>query len=400
MPRLELPPTNGLPIEPKDLLSFGRDTDLSTCLHQLLDLPHPALACSGTVAFIVALRVLQTQQPQRTDVILPAWTCPLVALAVEKIGLTPILCDLAPQHFHYDLDCLKQLSNHNTLAIVITHFAGLVYPFEAEQDIANLHDIFIIEDAAQAMGATYQQQSVGLKGDIAFFSLAFGKGLTSAEGGILWSKHPQIHQQLQQHCQNLPQLKLWETKRCIELLGYSLLYRPATLALIYGNPLRKALAAHDPISAVGDDFDLDSIPIHQLGQWRSRVAAKASQRLPEHWEHARIQAKQRIQQLKQLPHLKIFDECLNSQASFPFLLCLVEDPAVCQKILDELWISGLGITKLFVHAIHQYPNLSHLKTTAPNAVQFADCAFTISNSFWLDDEKFQFIFQRLQHYLN
>jgi len=196
---------------------------------------------------------------QKNQVIIPAWTCPLVPLAIEKLGLTPILCDLKKDHFDYNLKQLALKTNPNTLAIIATHIAGLVCDLAAIQHITDQHQTYMIEDAAQAMGAQYHQQSVGLFGDIGFFSLAFGKGLTSAEGGILFSKHPDLQQKLHAACQDLPVLKDWELKRMIELVGYTFLYRPSTLSLIYGNSLRRALKNNDEITAVGDDFDQSDI---------------------------------------------------------------------------------------------------------------------------------------------
>ncbi len=400
----EVPPTNGLTIEFRDLFTSHCTIDLATRLSQLLNIPKPALTCSGTVAFIIALQTLQnhsfkSKQTQKNQVIIPAWTCPLVALAIEKIGLIPVVCDLEINGLGFDLDRLKQLINENTLTIVVTHFAGLAYDFSAIQDIAQQNQTFIIEDAAQSMGTTIQQQSVGLVGEIAFFSMAFGKGLTSAEGGVLFSKHADIHQALHENAQKSPQLFGWELKRSIELIGYSLLYRPTSLTWMYGNPLRKALQENDEITAVGDDFDLDSIPIHQLGTWRSHVASQASTRLTQHWHEARIRAHRRIAQLQLLPNLQVFDEEINTQATFPFIICLAKDAESCQKILDQLWTCGLGVTKLFVRSIIHYPALSHLKGNTPNAVDFAARSFTISNSVWLDEASFQHIYKVLEDIL-
>jgi dTDP-4-amino-4,6-dideoxygalactose transaminase len=144
-----------------------------------------------------------------------------VALAIEKIGLTPVLCDIETNSLNFEIQQLQQLTNANTLAIVVTHFAGLVYDFSLVQEIARHYQTFIIEDAAQSMGAKTHYQSVGLIGDIAFFSLAFGKGLTSAEGGVLFSRDLEINQQLYESSLTLPLLKQWELKRCLELMAYS-----------------------------------------------------------------------------------------------------------------------------------------------------------------------------------
>ena len=396
MLRKEIPPTDGLPILWKDLLPWQHKTDLANALAHLLHIPVPALTCSGTVALIVALKTLQSIHPEKKQVIIPAWTCPLVPLAIEKIGLTVVLCDVKKDSFDFNLTELAAKSSANTLAILATHIAGLVCNLEAIKHIADQHRAFIIEDAAQAMGAQFQGQSVGLYGDIGFFSLAFGKGLTSAEGGVLFSKDPELHQKLNQACLDLPVLKHWEIKRTVELLGYTFLYHPSTLGLIYGHSLRAALKKHDDIAAVGDDFDQDDIPVHQLGLWRSRVAAAAVSRLPEHWLKAQTQAKKRIERLKQLPHIRVFEESTDHLSNFPFLLLLTDQAEITTAILDALWTHGLGVTKLFVRAISQYPALSHLKGNTPEANSFAQRSLSISNSAWLDDDTFDIIYTTIK----
>ncbi|WOE31850.1 MULTISPECIES: DegT/DnrJ/EryC1/StrS family aminotransferase [unclassified Acinetobacter] len=393
----EIPPTAGLAPQFQDLYD-SPDLALNQKIAQLLNIPIPALTCSGTVALILSLEVLQQRCPHRNQVIIPAWTCPLVVLAVEKIGLVPVLCDLSLADYVMDEMQLVSLVNNNTLAIIVTHYAGLVYPFEQIQTLAKNVGCYIIEDAAQALGAQDKGQSVGLRGDIGFFSLAFGKGLTSAEGGLVFSRHSALHQELHDKAQQLPQLFLWELKRCFELIGYYLFYHPLSLTLLYGYPRRKSLDRHDEIAAVGDDFGPADIPIHQLGRWRSQVAANAAERLPDYWQKLRQQAHQRIAQLRQLSYLKVFCEAPHTQSNFPFLLIIVYNSHLCKKILNELWRSHLGVTKLFVHAIADYPHLAHIKAVTPNAVQFAASSFTISNSLWLDDEKFSMILNVLKKY--
>lgn len=396
--QFELPPTAGLPINLNDLWNT-RPYSLDTQIAQLLNIPKPALTCSGTVAFILSLQVLHELKPQKNQIIIPAWTCPLVVLAIEKIGLIPIICDLAPNSLLFDESQLNQLIHSQTLAIVITHYAGLVNSFQNIEALAQQNDCYIVEDAAQAMGAYSNLESVGLRGDIGFFSLAFGKGLTSAEGGLVFSKNQKIHQKIHQKAKQLPVLKYWEIKRCLELIGYSFFYNPTFLKYFYGYNLRKSLKKHDEISAVGDDFDLNDIPIHKLGQWRSQVAAKVAFRLPQHWEQLHQQAQERIKRLQELPYAHVFNESLKTQGTFPFILLLIDHPLRCQSILNELWQSGLGITKLFVRDIPHYPNLKHLNVQTPNAKQFAERSLTITNSLWLTDDKFEQVFQILKKHV-
>ncbi|XBS69788.1 DegT/DnrJ/EryC1/StrS family aminotransferase [Acerihabitans sp. KWT182] len=251
LPPVEIPPTAGLPAQWRDLMAFSGG--LAAGLAEQLSVPSPALTCSGTAALIVTLRVLQQRLPGRTTLIVPAYTCPLVALAVHFCPpLRVIPCDVAAGGIDLDLGQLETLCDERTLAVVVTHLGGRVADVDGARSITARAGAAIIEDAAQAMGARDDGRSVGLKGDAAFFSMALGKGLTTAEGGVLFSRDPALHRALHRQCrQDLAFSFPWELKRTAELLGYTAFYRPHGLYYVYGRPLRRALARGDAVAAVG-----------------------------------------------------------------------------------------------------------------------------------------------------
>ncbi|MEG2045969.1 MAG: DegT/DnrJ/EryC1/StrS family aminotransferase, partial [Comamonas sp.] len=88
-----VPPTAGLPLKLSDWLPWSGG-NFSQSLAQWLGVPDVQLECSGTSALMVALRSLKSLRPARSEVIAPAYTCPLVALAVAQCGLQLRLCDL------------------------------------------------------------------------------------------------------------------------------------------------------------------------------------------------------------------------------------------------------------------------------------------------------------------
>ena len=89
----EVPPTAGLPLSWHDLIPG--DADLGAAIARYLALPETQIECSGTAALVVALTALR-QDSARCNVILPAYTCPLVALAVAHCGLQPFCAICAP----------------------------------------------------------------------------------------------------------------------------------------------------------------------------------------------------------------------------------------------------------------------------------------------------------------
>lgn len=391
----EIPPTAGLPTYWRDWLTTPSTTLASQASH-LFNLPPMQLTCSGTMALVIALKTLANHYPTRKTVIIPAFTCPLVALAIHHCGLEIKLCDLAEKSFDLDFNHLELLLNEQVLAIIPTHLGGRIANVSKVKALATPYTISVIEDAAQAFGA-----EVGKQGDITFFSLAAGKGLTLFEGGLLTSPDGQIREQLQQVAMALaPKNISWELKRTVELFGYTLLYNPIGLHFAYGNPKRKALKDNQLVEAVGDQFDFD-LPLHQVSYFRQRVAANSIKRLPAFIEKTTQQALVRIDRLHQIEGIKVLTDNSTDKGVWPFLMVLCPNTQIRDNILDHLWAGPLGITRLFIHALPDYTYLSAIipETSVPNAQSFANKMFTITNSLWLTDEQFEKVLMVIQQCL-
>ncbi len=393
-----MPPTAGLPIHWRDW--WPRRASLARVASQTLGLPELQLACSGTAALIVTLKTMLSLSQRRT-VILPAFTCPLVVLAVAHCGLVVLLCDLKPDHFDLDLQHLANLLNENVLAVIPTHLGGRVADVKSVQQLAQPLGVYVIEDAAQALGATRHGLSVGLNGDAGFFSLAVGKGLSIFEGGLLLSNDVTLRSALQTtHQQLIHANARWECQRLLQLLGYTAFYHPFGLHAVYGQPLRRSLAQGNWIEAVGDDFDTE-IPLHTLGTWRQSIGCQALARLPDFLHQTKQQALRRIERLAQIDGLTVLtDDLRGAEGVWPFLMVLLPNEVRRNAALDQLWGKGLGVTRLFIHVLPDYHYLSYVVSSSdtPNARNFAARLLTISNSPWLDDERFEHICQVLRAY--
>ncbi|HXD38540.1 MAG TPA: DegT/DnrJ/EryC1/StrS family aminotransferase [Rhodanobacter sp.] len=394
--RHELPPTAGLPLRPGDLRP-GAPT-LAADIAALLGTPPLQLECSGTASLLVALIALRELQPQRHRVVVPAFTCPLVAIAVRQAGLELQLCDL--RHGHYDMDpaALRAACDARTLAIVPTHLAGRVADVEDALVVARRVGAYVIEDAAQALGARRDGVSVGLAGDIGFFSLAAGKGLSIYEGGLLLARDPPLRERLAHTAARLvPRRPGREWRRRIELLGYAALYRPWGLRLAYGNSLRRALRRGDPIAAVGDDFPL-RIPLHRVGWWRQAVGAHAATRLPAFLDKLSAQAQRRLPRLRQIDGIEVFDDPAGACGTWPFLLLLLPDRQRRDAALAQLWSSGYGVSRLFIHALPDYAYLADIVPAqdVPHARDFAARSLTIGNSPWMSEADFDMVCRVLE----
>jgi len=387
--RHELPPTAGLPLRLADLRP-GAPT-LADDIAALLGTPPLQLECSGTASLLIALTTLRELQPQRRRVVVPAFTCPLVAIAVQQAGLELELCDL--RHGHYDMDpaALRAACDERTLAIVPTHLAGRVADVDDALAVARQVGAYVIEDAAQALGARRHGISAGLAGDVGFFSLAAGKGLSIYEGGLLLARDPSLRERLARTAARLvPHSFGMEWKRLIELLGYAALYQPWGLRLAYGNPLRRALRRGDPVAAIGDDFP-PTIPLHRVGRWRQAVGAHAAIRLPAFLGRLSAQAQRRLPRLRRIGGVELLDDPAGAHGVWPFLLLLLPDQKRRDAVLDQLWSSGYGISRLFIHALPDYAYLAGIVPAqeVPHARDFAARSLTIGNSPWMTDADFE-----------
>ncbi|HDS1101412.1 MULTISPECIES: DegT/DnrJ/EryC1/StrS family aminotransferase [Stenotrophomonas] len=391
----ELPPTAGLPLQASDFVPGGGD--LRTILANQLGTPPLQPTCSGTHALLIALRTLRKRAPHRDTVILPAYTCPLVPIAVHSLGLRVQLCDTRHGHFDFDPGQLKRLADARTLAILPTHLGGRIADVELACEIARSAGAWVIEDAAQALGARVGSHSVGLRGDIGFFSLAAGKGLSLHEGGLLVSRDDELRAALAEHAAQHVRFSLrWELLRSVQLMGLAACYRPWLLSLVYGNPLRSALRRGDVEAAVGDVFALD-IPQHRVSRWRLSIGARAAQRLPAFLQAGRMRALQLRVQLAQLPVVEVVDGVAGTGGTWPLLMLLLPSQRARDAALADLWPRGLGVSRMFIHALPDYAYLRGIvpPTDVPNARDFAARMLTLGNSAWQTREETAQILQVL-----
>ena len=399
MREVTVPPTAGLPLQLTDLLPWPT-AHFAQQLAQWLQLDEVQLECSGTSALMVALRALKTLKPGRVEVIAPAYTCPLVALAIAQCGLQLRLCDLRVDALDMDPARLHQLCSDKTLAVLPTHLCGRVADVDAALQCAHAVGAYVIEDAAQALGARSDGVTVGIRGDVGFFSLAVGKGLSTFEGGLLVARENLLRAALRAEGTRTRFSLWWELRRSVELLGYAALYRPSGLRLAYGKPLEAALARGDWVEAAGDDFD-DAIAQHKLGLWRQSVGARALRRLKAFQQQNAAQAQARVAQLKACGLELVGDAVPHAQGVWPVILLRLPSQQIRDAVLQAHWGDGSGLSLPFVHVLPDYGRYDHVLTAARHddvtqARDWAQRLLAISNSPWLDDARFARLVTTLQ----
>ncbi|MEE2924070.1 MAG: DegT/DnrJ/EryC1/StrS family aminotransferase [bacterium] len=138
---------------------------------------------SCTSGLFLALKALDVGYGD--EVIVPTMTYVATAHVVEWCGATPILCDIDPLTRNLDLDdCAKKITPR-TKVIIPVHIAGLPVDLKNLNILASKHNITIIEDAAHAVGSSYQGQKIGHHSLASIFSFYATKNLACGEGGML-----------------------------------------------------------------------------------------------------------------------------------------------------------------------------------------------------------------------
>ena len=386
---VEIPPTAGLPLHLRDLFPAWSDK-FHKSLAEFLGISTVGVECSGTASLIVILETLKRLSTRKT-VIIPAYTCPLLVLAIAKSRLQLRICDTCPESFELDPEALSRLCDRDTLAIIPTHLGGRVADLNPIMALARQCGAYVIEDAAQALGARYQGISVGLQGNAGFFSLASGKGLSIFEGGLWVAADAELRAELGRTSQQIiPNHLGWEVLRCIQLAGYTVAYRPGGLRYFYGNSLRRSLRRGDPIAATGDYFS-SNIPLHRVCAWRQAVGSRALLRLANFQCDLARQATIRLAELEGIPGLTVLTDPPGATGTWPIFMVKLPNEKLRDQVLDELWGAGLGVARMFAYALPDYEYLRRWvgEQSAPNAKRFAACSMTISNSLWLDEARFE-----------
>src|SRR5437763_11132494 len=142
---------------------------------------------SGTAALQCAVNALQVGPGD--EVILPAWTWHSCYTAILLAGGLPVFAEI-DKSFNIDPDDIENHITPRTKAIMVVHLQGNPADLDRILPIARKHNLRIIEDCAQSLGASYKGRPVGSIGDIGIYSLQLNKTITAGEGGAVVTNDP------------------------------------------------------------------------------------------------------------------------------------------------------------------------------------------------------------------
>ncbi len=147
---------------------------------------------SGTTALDVALKSLNIEENDK--IITTPFTFIASSNSILYSKADPIFADVKEDSFNIDPDSIKRLLNEypDTKALLIVHLFGQPCDMDEIIKIVNQHNLLLIEDSAQAHGATYNDQKVGSFGDVSAFSFYPTKNMTTGEGGMVLTDQVEI----------------------------------------------------------------------------------------------------------------------------------------------------------------------------------------------------------------
>jgi len=180
-----------------------------------LGVKHGVGVASGTDALVIALRALDIGHGD--EVIVPAYTFFATAGTVMQVGARPVFADIDPRTYCIDVaDAARRITN-KTKAIIPVHLYGHPANMEAVLELAQRHNLKVIEDNAQAFGATYHGRKTGSLGDIGCLSFFPSKNLGGyGDGGMVVTNDPALAEKIR-----MLRTHGWKRKYYPEMLGYN-----------------------------------------------------------------------------------------------------------------------------------------------------------------------------------
>lgn len=165
--------------------------DLEKAVADYLGVRYALLTTNCTSAMHLALMSLGIDHG---EAIVPDYTFTSTGLAPVLAGCKPVLCEVDYSTANIAVSSLRQRITEDTRVVLPVHYAGLPCDMDELLALAEEFDLYVVEDAAQALGATYRGRHAGTLGDVGCFSLHSVKNVTCGEGGIMVTDNEEVYE--------------------------------------------------------------------------------------------------------------------------------------------------------------------------------------------------------------
>jgi perosamine synthetase len=242
-------------------------------LRDYFHVKHVFPVSSGKAALTLILLALRALSPNKRQVLIPAYTCFSVPSAVVKAGLEVALCDMDVDTYDYNHQLLQDAMNPDTLCVVSGNLFGMPSDIERILDVCRGKGIYVVEDAAQAMGCRRKDRLIGTIADVGFFSLGRGKNITCGSGGIIITNSGVIASALNTIYNQLAEPRFQENiKEFLKAILLGLFIRPS----LYWFP------AGLPFLRLGETFFYQDFPVERLSGMKAGMLRNWRRRLEEY----------------------------------------------------------------------------------------------------------------------
>ncbi len=269
------------------------------------------------------------------EVILPSFTFVATAEAIVIAGAKPVFVDIDPETYNISPKKIEKTITKKTKAIMPVDLYGLPADMQAIREIADKHELKIIEDAAQAHGASYKRKPPGAFADAACWSFYASKNMTTGEGGMVTTNDDEIA----------------ETLRLMRSHGEKEKYQSLMLGHNYHMP-----------------------------EMEAAIGCVQLKRLPKFVAKRRENAKRLTEKLKKSKRLQLPLEPDGYKHSWYLYTVRMKNAKRSQrdKVVEELKHKGIGTVICYVNPIHLMPYYRRLgKYRLPETEKAANQVFSL-----------------------
>lgn len=297
---------------------------------------------SGRAALWAVLRALHRLKPERHVVAVPAYTCFSVPAAVVRAGLKLFPVEIDPQTLDLDFAQLESLPGDNLLCVVTGNLFGLVNDVPRIRQIAAAKGAFLVDDAAQAMGATLCGCPAGTMGDVGIYSLGRGKALPAVEGGIVVTQSDALARELRSELASLPPVPFTRSATVFaKMAAGSLFLRPSLYWIPNSLPfLKLGVTEYEP-----------NFPVGRLSAASGKLFSKLLSQLDTLNEIRRNNAQTLHQALATNRKFQMLQPIPESEPIYIRFPVIAVDAEIRRAALEKLRASGLGASAYYPSAV-------------------------------------------------
>jgi len=357
----------GAPIRAVDLARWAHTASshpnvfegLREALGQRFGVRHCVLTSTGRAGLTLLLRAMRRLTPaDRSEVILPSYTCFSVAASVVKAGLRPRLVDVNPSTLDFAPDQLERTDFSRVLAIVATNLYGLPNDLPAISRLAKHHGVFVIDDAAQAMGASIDGRWSGTWGDAGLFSFDKGKNVSAIDGGAVVTSSDRLAAALQEETAGLPSPSMTESSIGVaKALAYFVLLRP----WLYWIPHRV------PQLELGKTVFTTDFPLEMPMRPLVALGLKMIDRLDDLTRARIATAAALLEGLRAIPGIRTITPAPTATPVYLRMPILVDNPDTRRRVFERLDAVGIGATGSYPTSLADIPQLAGELAGSPAA---------------------------------